>query len=584
MIGKNISVDEILTQFNNRSKLSSLISKYVQLSPRGNSFVGKCPFHNEKTPSFNVNDDKGLFYCFGCKVGGNAITFISKYKNLSFSESIKFLADMLGIEISYENKEQLKKKNNKLFVYKLINDFFKKSLEKNKNALNYANLRIKNKQLISDFEIGFCPDDNELINFLKSEGLSIEEIQETDLLIKNRKNQFFGRFKDRLIFPIFSFSNKVVGFGGREINENSRIKYINSQESQIFKKSELLFGFKQNSEVIRKEKKIILVEGYMDVISLAQSGIRFAVASLGTTLSKTQIQKMWNYSDTPLICFDGDDAGRKSSKNIALKCLEFLVPGKSFKFIKLPEGFDPDTFLKKYSKKKFFELMQSSYNLSDLVWQIILESIDKPTPENIALLDQKIKLLSSKISNRIVSDEYFKFFIKKKNDYLGNLNLKKKKTVHTTEKVQELINEKLVLVFLIFEIELTRHFNEEVSEAILGNKDLNSFKDALFKRNIIEKKKIDLDYLVNNTEYSKQILAEIESLNKTHLKGLNIEEKRVLLRHILDNLKIPILKKEAAVIKKKILEAEDDEKQSAQVNKYNEILKEIKIIQNKELE
>ena len=123
MIRKNISVDEILTQFSNRSKLSSLISKYVQLSPRGNSFVGKCPFHNEKTPSFNVNDDKGLFYCFGCKVGGNAITFISKYKNLSFSESIKFLADMLGIEISYENREQLKKKNNKLFVYKLINDF-----------------------------------------------------------------------------------------------------------------------------------------------------------------------------------------------------------------------------------------------------------------------------------------------------------------------------------------------------------------------------------------------------------------------------------------------------------------------------
>ena len=164
------------------------------------------------------------------------------------------------------------------------------------------------------------------------------------------------------------------------------------------------------------------------------------------------------------------------------------------------------------------------------------------------------------------------------------LKFKKKKTLHTKEKVQELINEKLVLVFLIFEIELTRHFNEEVSEVIFGNKDLNFFKDALFKRNIIEKKKIDLDYLVNNTEYSKQILAEIESLNKTHLKGLNIEEKRVLLRHILDNLKIPILKREAALIKKKILEAEDDEKQSAQVNKYNEILKEIKIIQNKELE
>ena len=142
----------------------------------------------------------------------------------------------------------------------------------------------------------------------------------------------------------------------------------------------------------------------------------------------------------------------------------------------------------------------------------------------------------------------------------------------------------MVLVFLIFESELTRHFNEEVSEVTFANKDLNSIKEVLFRRNIIEKKKIDLNYLETNTEYSKQILTEIESLNKTHLKGLNIEEKRVLLRHILDNLKIPILKKEAAIIKKKILEAEDDEKQSAQVNKYNEILKEIKIIQNKELE
>ena len=584
MIRKNISVDEILNNFNNQSKLSSLISKYVQLSPRGNSFIGKCPFHNEKTPSFNVNDDKGLFYCFGCKVGGNAITFISKYKNLSFPESIKYLADILGIEINYENQKELKKKNNKLFVYKLINDFFKNALEKNKSAYNYANSRIKNKKLISDFEIGFCPDDQELINFLKSKGLSIDEIKETDLLIKNKKNEFFGRFRERLIFPIFNFSDKVVGFGGREINENSRIKYINSQESEIFKKSELLYGFKQNSEVIKKEKKIILVEGYMDVISLAESEIKFAVASLGTTLSKTQILKMWSYCDTPFICFDGDDAGRSSSKNIALKCLEFLVPGKSFKFIKLPENSDPDTFLKKNSKKNFFELMKSSYNLSDLVWQIILESIDKPTPENIALLDQKIKLFSSKILNKTVSDEYFKFFFKKKNDYVWNVNFKKKKSFITTEKVQELINEKLVLVFLIYEVELSQHFDEEISEVNFGNLNLNTMKEILFKTNIIEKKKINLNYFLNNTDFSNEILTEIDSLNKTHLNGLNSQEKKVLLRQVLDNLKVPILKKEAAIIKKKILETDDEKTQSLQINKYNKVLKEIKIIQNKELE
>tara|TARA_B100000925_G_C21628908_1_gene312142 strand:- start:9 stop:533 length:525 start_codon:yes stop_codon:yes gene_type:complete len=174
--------------------------------------------------------------------------------------------------------------------------------------------------------------------------------------------------------------------------------------------------------------------------------------------------------------------------------------------------------------------------------------------------------------------------MKKKNDYVWNLNLKKKKTLRTAEKVQELVNEKLVLVFLIFEVELSRLFNEEISKVIFSSKDLNSIKEILFKRNIIEKERIDLNYLENNTEYSKKILVEIVSLNKTHLKGLNIEEKKVLLRHVLDNLKIPILKIEAATIKKRILETDDNEKQSAQINKYNQIMREIKIIQNKELE
>ena len=156
-----------------------------------------------------------------------------------------------------------------------------------------------------------------MIAFLNSKGFSLEEIKQTDLLIKNSQNNFFGRFRNRLMFPIFNFSEKVVGFGGREINNNSKIKYINSQESEIFRKSEILYGLKQNNESIRKNKTIILVEGYMDVISMAENDINFAVASLGTTLSKIQIQKMWNFCSIPYICFDGDEAGRKSSKIVA---------------------------------------------------------------------------------------------------------------------------------------------------------------------------------------------------------------------------------------------------------------------------
>ena len=244
-------------------------------------------------------------------------------------------------------------------------------------------------------------------------------------MIRNSQNQYFGRFKNRLIFPIFNFSEKIVGFGGREINGNSKIKYINSQESEIFKKSEILFGLKQNQESIRKNKIIILVEGYMDVISLAENDINLAVASMGTSLSKTQILKMWNLSNIPYICFDGDEAGRNSSKIIATKILEFLVPGKSFKFIRLPENYDPDSFLKKWNKKAFDDLMNKSYDLSDLIWQIILESIGKTTPEFIALLDEKIRFYSSKISNKKVSDEYYRFLIKKRMIICGILNQKK---------------------------------------------------------------------------------------------------------------------------------------------------------------
>ena len=217
-------------------------------------------------------------------------------------------------------------------------------LKKNQRAFKYINSRIKKNEVISNFEIGFCPADKELIDFLQEKGYDLDEIKKTDLMIKNNENKYFGRFRNRLIFPIFNFSEKVVGFGGRDINNNSKIKYINSQESEIFKKSEILFGLKQNNESIRQNKTIILVEGYMDVISMAENDVKFAVASLGTTLSKTQILKMWNYSNVPYICFDGDEAGRESSKRIAVKILEFLVPGKSFKFIKLPENYDPDSF------------------------------------------------------------------------------------------------------------------------------------------------------------------------------------------------------------------------------------------------
>ena len=583
MIRKNLSVDEILNEFNNKSRLSDLISKYVQLTPRGNSFIGKCPFHNEKTPSFNVSDEKGLFHCFGCKVGGNAITFLMKYKNLSFKEAINELSIFAGLNINFQSSSDFKKKNDLLSLFFEANVFFKDSLKLNKGAYQYISSRIKNNDVISNFEIGYCPSDEELIKFLDQKGFGLEEIKKTDLLIRNSQNQYFGRFKNRLIFPIFNFSEKIVGFGGREINGNSKIKYINSQESEIFKKSEILFGLKQNQESIRKNKIIILVEGYMDVISLAENDINLAVASMGTSLSKTQILKMWNLSNIPYICFDGDEAGRNSSKIIATKILEFLVPGKSFKFIRLPENYDPDSFLKKWNKKAFEDLMNKSYDLSDLIWQIILESIGKTTPEFIALLDEKIRFYSSKISNKKVSDEYYRFLIKKKNDYLWNIKSKKRFKKFTKEKIQEFINEKLIVIFMLFETKLVQKHLEEISEIKFQNSDLNKTKDFFFRKIYLENLKVDSDLLKNlkNNFFSKE---EVDSLKKTHIANLNENEKAIFLQQILTNLKLPELQNEVNRLKELISNTNDNKKQTDLIIKYNKILHEIKIIKNKELE
>ncbi len=583
MIRKNISVDEILNEFNNKSRLSDLISKYVQLTPRGNSFIGKCPFHNEKTPSFNVSDEKGLFHCFGCKVGGNAITFLMKYKNLSFTEAINDLSSFAGLNINFQSSGDLKKKNDLLSLFFESNIFFKDSLKLNKSAYQYICSRIKNNDVITNFEIGYCPSDEELIEFLNKKGFDLEQIKKTDLLIKNSQNQYFGRFKNRLIFPIFNFSEKIVGFGGREINGNSKIKYINSQESEIFKKSEILFGLKQNQESIRKNKIVILVEGYMDVVSLAENNINFALASMGTSLSKTQILKMWNLSNIPYICFDGDEAGRNSSKIIATKILEFLVPGKSFRFIKLPENYDPDSFLKKWNKKAFEDLMEKSYDLSDLIWQIILESVGKTTPEFIALLDEKIRFYSSKISNKTVSDEYYRFLIKKKNDYLWNIKSKKRFKKFTKEKIHEFINEKLIVIFMLFETKLVQKHLEEISEIKFQNHDLNKTKDFFFRKIYLENLKVDSDLLKNvkNNFFSEE---DVNSLKKTHIANLNEKEKAIFLQQILTNLKLPELQDEVNRLKELILNTNDNKKQSDLINRYNKILHEIKTIKNKELE
>ncbi|MBF91939.1 MAG: DNA primase [Rickettsiales bacterium] len=579
------SAEEILNEFNNRHKLSDFISKYVQLTPRGNSHIGKCPFHNEKTPSFTITDDKGLFYCFGCKEGGNVINFISKYKNLTFRESLKFLASYLGIEILYNKNGKTNTFKRFYEILTICNNFFQENLYKDKFSYNYIYERIKNIEVLKEFNVGFCPDDIILRKYLLSKKFSESEINGSGLFIKNKKNEYFGRFSRRITFPIFNFSNQIVGFGARSIRE-SKIKYINSPESIVFKKSETLFGLKQNFDQIKKNEELILVEGYLDVISMYQKGIKNSVATLGTTLSEIQINKMWNFSSKPYVCFDGDLAGRKSVEAIALKVLKFLVPGKSLKFIFLPNNHDPDSFITQNSVHEFNVIKEDSLDLSMIIWLSIKNSIRDFTPENMALIDQKISQISQSIQNGTVSREYFKFLKNQKDKFYWENN---KIRSYSTEKnknstIKKNLNDMIFLMFLLFEENLLEEFHEEISLLKLNHPTLEKFRLQIIEIHSISDKsdiKSNLDLFKNK---DNKLYNELSSLRSTHIINLNDNEKKIFFKQLIRNLRLPVVENERESLKKEILMCKDKSILDKLIKKHDEINNEIRSIRNKLLE
>ncbi len=586
MINKSNNINEFINLVNLKVKLSDFISQFVNLSERGNSYVGKCPFHNENTPSFNVNNEKGLFYCFGCKAGGNIITFTKKYKNFSFNEAVNYISQYTGVKLlnnNFLNKDKQNQLNQtEIKILKACNDFFRECYLKNKKASDYLKKRVSD-EVINYFQVGFCPEHNILENFLKKNNFFEKDYQKLNLFIKNKKGEMFGRFSNRITFPIFDYDEKVVGFGGRTIN-NSKLKYINSQESQLFKKSNILFGLKQNLEFIRAKKEIFLVEGYLDVIKLHEFQIKNSVSSLGTTLSENQLKKLWYYTDIPFVCFDGDQAGVNAAKNIAIKSLSFLIPGKSLKFIILPNNLDPDQFLSERSREEFLELKNDSLNLSDLIWSLVLDEISELTPEFIATIDQKIEYYVSKISNNIVAKEYSRFLKNKKDKFLWKNNSfdKNKPKILNRPKIIENLNEKILITILITEKKIFMKYFEEISNLKLSDTNLEKKKNEIFQlfseNNFDTKNELWFENLFSENE-----LNEINSLKSTHIEKIEEKDKEIFLHNIINNIRLPNLIKERELVKAELL-CNNDNSSKNLILRFQNLNNEINKIQNKKID
>ncbi len=345
-----------------------IISEYVQLRKRGKNYVGLCPFHNEKTPSFTVSDEKQIFHCFGCHTGGNVFKFLMEYKKISFVEAVQEIAEQLGIPLEYQESAGYEEQQTeqeifydinteaaKYFLNNLLND------EEAEGARKYLQARNLKTQTIRAFGLGYTLRGWEnFINFAKGKTIDLDRAVNLGLIGKSDDGRYYDKLPGRLIFPIFSPNGRVVAFAGRILDpEEKGAKYINSPESLIYSKSKILYGLSFAKDEIRRLNKAILVEGYMDLISLYQSGIKNVVAVSGTALTDDQVQLLSRYTKDVVLLFDSDTAGIKAS----MRSIEVLLKqDMEVKIVSLPEGEDPDSFVNKYGKDKFDDLMKMAEN------------------------------------------------------------------------------------------------------------------------------------------------------------------------------------------------------------------------------
>lgn len=398
-----------LDELRSRVTLSSLIGRTVKVTKAGREFKACCPFHNEKSPSFTINDEKGFYHCFGCSAHGDAIRWMTDQRGLSFMDAIKELAAEAGMEVPAPDPKaaQRAEKANSLYdVMTAAQDWFVTQLlsVEGSAARGYLKQRGFTEQTIRDFGFGLAPDNRTgLKTALKQFGDPM--LIEAGLLISVDGKAPYDRFRGRLMIPIRDPRSRVIAFGGRILGEGEP-KYLNSPDTPLFDKGRTLYNLDKCSPASRQTGRVIVVEGYMDVIAIAQAGFADAVAPLGTALTEQQIQMLWRMTEKPLLCFDGDGAGQKAAIRAALRALPLLKPGHSLQFVTLPEGQDPDDVVKTSGAAALSQLLEASQPLVERLWRTEVSAGPLDTPEDRAGLKQRLGAHMSNIADAEIRRHY----------------------------------------------------------------------------------------------------------------------------------------------------------------------------------
>ena len=409
---------EYLDEIKLRLKVSQVVGKTVQLKKRGKEFIGLSPFKNEKSPSFTVNDEKEFYHCFSSGEHGNIFDFLMKTKSIGFGEAVKNLAAEAGMQpYRFSNFDQ--KKDLRFQIYKNIfkdyTNYFNKQLydQNYQEALNYLFKRGLKKNIIDEFNLGYVPWKNNFYEELLKK-YSEEDINSTGLYYKNDKTgKYVDRFNSRVIFPVNNITGDTIALGGRIIRESKLAKYINSPETEFYKKGNMIFNLDKAKDSRSKTDQVLIVEGYMDVVSVYASGIKNVIANSGTALTERQINLIWKFFSNPIICLDGDESGQKAAIRIAEKLFPLINETNKIYFSIMPQGKDPDDYIKESGKDGLINLLKKKEIIQSFIWNYNLNKIDQNNPYEVSKFEKEIKKISYSILDETLKKYVLEDFLEK---------------------------------------------------------------------------------------------------------------------------------------------------------------------------
>ena len=423
-----------LDELRSRICLSDVVGRKVQWDLRKSNQArgdmwAPCPFHQEKTASFHVDDNKGFYYCFGCQAKGDAIGFIKETENVNFIEAVEILASEVGLQMpEFDPKSKEKADRNKILleIMEQSVNFFRLTLNSNqgKHALEYLKKRGLSSDAIERFEIGFAPpDQTTLTQKLIDKGYDLDAIIETGMSVKSdESNRLYDRFRGRIMFPIRDSRGRCIAFGGRSLDSTARAKYLNSPETPLFDKGSNLYNLVNARSAVGRGEPLIVAEGYMDVIALDSGNFNGAIAPLGTAITEKQLQLMWRISPEPIIALDGDKAGLRAAYRLIDLSLPLLRTGKALRFSIMPEGKDPDDLIRNEGASAFKNLIDEAVPMVDLIWKRETEGKSFDSPERRAGLDKSLSDAIALIKDKNLKNHYRDALFQARRQFLGRQN------------------------------------------------------------------------------------------------------------------------------------------------------------------